>query len=88
MDKKYLDEIKQAIDEKRITIGAKRTLKYLKSKKIKLVVISKNCPQNIKDDLEHYKKMFGIDVQVFDGGSKDMGIFCGKPYLISVLGIE
>lgn len=88
MEKKYLDEIKTSIDEKRIIIGAKQTLKQLKTGKLKLVVISENCSEPIRKDIEHYKKISKIDVQVFKGGSKDLGIFCGKPYLISVLGIK
>jgi len=83
-----IDEIKNALKEKRIVLGSKQTIKNLKLKNIKFVVIANNCPENIKKDIEYYSKLTGIKVEVFDGTAKQLGITCGKPFAIAALAIK
>ncbi|MEM5778542.1 MAG: 50S ribosomal protein L30e [Candidatus Aenigmatarchaeota archaeon] len=83
-----LDELKNALREKRVIIGSKQSIKNLKLKNVKLVVIANNCPENIKNDIEYYSKLTGIKVEKFDGTAKQLGIFCGKPFPIAVLAIK
>ena len=82
------DELRNAVNEKRVIIGSKQTVKNLKLKNIKLVVLASNCPENIKKDIEYYSKLTGIKIEKFDGTAKQLGVFCGKPFSIAVLAIK
>ena len=82
------EELKNAINNKNVIIGTKETLKYLKMKSIKLVVLADNCPDNIKKDIEHYAKMGDVKIEVFEGSGKQLGTFCGKPFAINTIAIK
>jgi len=83
-----LDQLKNALKEKNVIIGSRRTLKYLKLGNVKLVVISNNCPESIRKDMEYYAKMSKIKVEEFDGSAKQLGVSCGKPFPIAALSIK
>ena len=85
--KTLINQMKEAIEKKKIVIGSSRTIKHLKMKKLKLVVLSTNCPDNVKKDIEHYAGLAGISIETFDGTSKQLGIICGKPFPIVALSI-
>lgn len=84
----YKVEIKKALSENRIIIGSRVVLKKLKLGKLKLIVIASNCPENIKNEIEYYSKLSNTRVEVFDGTGRELGVFCGKPFPIAVIGIE
>jgi large subunit ribosomal protein L30e len=67
----------------KVTVGIKETKKLLQKKKVKLVIVSKNCP---KDDLESLKG-FKVPIYTFSGSNVDLGAASGKPFSISTLGI-
>lgn len=81
------EDLRTALSEKKVILGSKRTVKYLKLGKTKKIIISSNCPESVKKDIEHYTKLTGIKLENFDGTSKQLGIFCGKPFSISALAI-
>jgi large subunit ribosomal protein L30e len=81
------EDLREALNDKKVILGSKRTIKYLKLGKAKKIIISNNCPESIKKDAEHYTKLTGIKMESFDGTSKQLGIFCGKPFSISALAI-
>ena len=83
-----IDELRNAIKEKNIVIGSKQTIKNLKLKSVKSVVVASNCPDSIRKDIEYYSKLTGIKFENFDGTAKQLGILCGKPFSISVLAIK
>ena len=82
-----LEDLKSALKENKVILGSKRTIKYLKLGKVKMIVISNNCPDNVKKDLEHYTKLTGINLGNFDGTAKQLGIVCGKPFSIATIAI-
>ncbi len=84
----YKAEIKKALSENRITIGSREVLKKLKLGKPKLIVIASNCPENIKKDIEYYSKLAGVELKIFDGTARELGVFCGKPFPIAAIAIE
>jgi len=83
-----LDDLRNAVNEKKIIIGSKQAIKSLKLKNVKHVFMASNCPDNIKKDIEYYSKLTGIKVENFDGTAKQLGVFCGKPFSIAVLAIK
>ncbi len=84
----YKKEIKKAIEEGKLIIGSREIIKKLKMDKLNLIVVAKNCPENIRKDLEYYSKIAEVDVVEFDGTERDLGIFCGKPFPIAAVAIE
>ena len=83
----YLNELKSSVASKKVTIGSKETLRNLKSKKIKLVVIAQNCPEAVKKEIISCKGASNIGLEEFNGSAKQLGLFCGKPFHIAAIGI-
>lgn len=77
-----------ALKENKVIIGYKESIDFIKSNKPKLVVMTKNIPENMRKEIEHNAKIFGLEVIIFDGSSKELGVVCGKPFPISTLVIK
>lgn len=88
MVKTINEQIKDAIASDKIIMGSKQTIKFLKLKSLKNVIVSTNCPVELKKDLTKYAEMAGIKVETIEGTSKQLGILCGKPFPITVLSIK
>jgi large subunit ribosomal protein L30e len=69
-------------------IGYKESIKFIKTDSPKIVIIAKNAPEKIKREIEENAKISGIDVQIFKGSSKELGILCGKPFPVTTLVIK
>ena len=80
-------DIKRALrnvrDTGKVTIGFNMTLKKLKKKEVKLVIVSNNCP---KEDLDQIKT-FKVPIYTFNGTNVEFGSSSGKPFSISTMGI-
>jgi len=83
-----LDQLKDALSKRNVIIGSKRTIKYLRLGNVKLIILAKNCPKNIRKDIEHYAKISKLKVEEFNGTAKQLGVFCGKPFPIATLAIK
>ena len=81
----YKEKLKAAVEKKRVLFGYRNTVKSIKSGKAELVVISLNCPADFKNTLI---KTYKENVMEFDGTGKQLGVFCGKPFHVSVLVIN
>lgn len=80
-------DIKRALrnvqDSGKVTIGKKETLKQLKKKKVKLVIVSRNCPEDDLTDMRSFK----VPVFTFKGNNAELGAASGKPFSISTIGV-
>jgi len=85
---KLIDEIRAAIKKKKVVIGTDRTLKNLKLGKVVKIFLSKNCPDNILDDVKYYSKLSKIEVVKLAYANDELGVVCKKPFPISVLSIS
>jgi len=83
-----LDELRNALKEKNVIIGSKRTIKYLKLGNVKIIVLANNCPEEIRKDIEYYAKLSNLKIENFDGTAKQLGTVCGKPFPIATLAIK
>jgi large subunit ribosomal protein L30e len=79
------EEIKNVIKSKDIIIGYRKAIKFMKSDKPKMVIIANNIPEKMKKEIETHVKIFNLDMRVFDGDSKKLGIICGKPYPVTTI---
>lgn len=80
--------IRIAVDTGVVTLGSEKSIQALKLGKGKLVVVAKNSPEDIKEDVAHYAKLSEIPVYTYDGTSVDLGSVCGKPFTVATLVIK
>lgn len=79
------DELKEALKEKKLTIGTEKTLKDMKAGKAKTVFLASNCPENIVAQVEYYAQISGAKVVKLDIPDREIGLICKKPFAVSVL---
>jgi len=77
-----------AVKTGKVLFGANTTIKNVMTGKVRLAVISSNCPERIRKDLEKYCKLSGIPLIVYPKNNVELGRVCGKPFSISTLAIR
>lgn len=87
MSSELARELQTAIRTGKVVLGYKRTLRELVSDRAKLIVIAKNAPLQITEELKHYASLAKIPVLVFEGSSRELGAVCRKPFMVSALAI-
>jgi len=80
--------IKDAIKDNRVTLGYDRVIKEIKTKKPKTVIHANNIPKDKLENIIHNSKLVKIDVREYPGDNVNLGLFCGKPFSVSVLAIK
>lgn len=80
--------IQEAIKTKKIVIGYRDSIKFIKVNTPKVIVISNNLPQSLRNEIEQNAKVVKMKVEIFNGDSRQLGIFCGKPFPVSTLVIK
>ncbi|OYT46612.1 MAG: 50S ribosomal protein L30e [Thermoplasmata archaeon] len=80
-------DIKRALrsvhESGKVTVGIRETLKQLDKKKVKLVIVASNCPE---EDLERIRS-FSVPLYSYTGTNQELGAASGKPFSISTLGV-
>ncbi len=76
--------LKKALKGK-VYLGSKRTIKALKRGEAKLVIVSANCPKEIREKIEKYRK--DVPVLVYPGTNMELGALCGKPFSVASLAV-
>ena len=69
--------LKTVINTGKVCFGLDQTRKAVAEGRAKLVIMSSNCPEDLK----------GAPVYRFGGTNIELGSTCGKPFSISVLAI-
>ena len=82
------EEIQSAVKSNNAILGYRRSIKFAKLNKPKLIVMANNVPDQIRSEIEHTVKLSDSKFEVFNGNSRDLGTFCGKPFPVSVLTIK
>jgi large subunit ribosomal protein L30e len=78
-------EIRQAITSGKVILGSDKGLKSLKLGQAKLVILALNCNEIVRADVERYAKLASIPIHVYPGDSTELGLACGKPFLVNVM---
>jgi len=78
-------EIRQAVTTGKVILGPDKSLKALKLGQARLVILALNCREVVRADVEHYAKLADIPIHVYHGDSTELGLACGKPFLVSVM---
>ena len=80
-----LEDLKKAVKEKELTLGSRQTLDKVKTQKVKVVYITKDCPEIVKKDLMHYTKIAEIKLNTLDLTASELGAIVKKQFSVSVL---
>ncbi|MBI4441031.1 ribosomal L7Ae/L30e/S12e/Gadd45 family protein [Candidatus Woesearchaeota archaeon] len=81
-------DIKKALEDKKIIIGTERTIKALKEGHVRTVYVTKNCPNQVKNDIAYYGKLAAADIIQLEQPNDELGALCRKPFSVSVVGIK
>lgn len=81
-------EIRKLIKTKGLMIGTDRTLKGLKTGKVKKVYVSSNCADSTLEAIGHYSKLANAEVIKLKVPNDELGILCKKSFSISVLSVK
>ena len=82
--------IKVAYKTGKIIYGADQVLRQLRRVPFKMMITSNNCPVELESELNHLNSLMkeNIFIHKYKGSSWDLGLTMGKPYMISVIGIN
>ncbi len=78
--------VRAALESEKVVFGANESIRALKKNKAVQIIVSRNCPANVKDRIKAASSE--TVVMEFDGNAAEFGIFCGKPFSIAVLAIK
>lgn len=77
-----------AVKTGKVVLGANEAVRNAHSGKAKLIVVAANCPRGARGDIEYYGKLSNVSVVVYRGTSIDLGMACGKPFMVSALSVK
>ncbi len=75
--------LRRAMRTGEVYIGSKRTIKALKDGKAKMVIVAKNCPEEVLEEIERYS----VKKITYSGTNMELGAICGKPFSVAALAI-
>lgn len=77
--------VRMAVDTGKVKFGARDGTKAALKGDARLILLSSNCPQDTRSDIQRHAKLSGVPVHVFAGTSLELGSLCGKPFPVSAL---
>ena len=80
-------ELKTALRTGKVVLGSRKTIKLLKLGKAKAAIVSAKAPPIIRRDVLYYAKLSGIPVYVYPGTTRELGMLCAKPFVVSALAV-
>ncbi|AKG38013.1 50S ribosomal protein L30 [Infirmifilum uzonense] len=80
-------ELQTVLKTGKAFLGYRRTIKAIINAQAKLVILARNAPSHISEEIKYYASLSQIPVYVFNGSSRELGAACNKPYLVSAIAI-
>jgi large subunit ribosomal protein L30e len=76
--------LKVALQTGTVKVGVHEVLDSAKSKKARLLIVARSCPEKTLTGEKRYDK---IPIYHFEGTALELGAACGKPFPISALAV-
>jgi len=76
--------LRRALKTGKVFLGQNSTRACITDGKARLVVVDQNCPPEFRTYLDTVKN---VPVHVFAGSGVQLGMACGKPFLVSALAV-
>ena len=82
--------IKVAYKTGKMIFGKTQVLRQLRQDTFKMIIIANNSPAELETQLSYYNSLINnnIFIHKYKGSSWELGLAMGKPYMISVIGIN
>ena len=82
--------IKVAYKTGKMLFGKSQVLRQIRQDTFKMIIIANNCPDELENQLNYYNSLINnsIFIHRYKGSSWELGLAMGKPYMISVIGIN
>jgi|SRR5579872_6372907 len=78
--------IKDAMDDKKCSLGAKEVISSTKNSK--LIILSQSIPKNILQKIQETATNSKVPTLNFNGSSVELGRLCGTQFRISALSLK
>ncbi len=75
--------VRKVLKSGKYYLGSKRTIKALKNGEAKAVIVAKNCPEEVLEEIRKYD----VPVLTYDGTNMELGALCGKPFSVAAMAI-
>ncbi len=82
------DSISAVIRTGKVVIGSKKVITALLSSNLNLIILSNNCPKELREGVVYYSKLSNTPHHITESNSLEFGSICGKPFPVSALGIS
>lgn len=80
-------EIRRAVATGKVALGVRRTIKSLRAKRAKLVIVASNCRADSLASIERYSKLSGAILHRYAGDSFELGTASGKPFSVNAMAV-
>jgi len=81
-------EIRKLLGSNKIVIGTERVMKLLRKGELAKIMIANNAKTSMKQDVQYYSGLQGVEIVELDVPNEELGVYCKKPFNISILGIR
>jgi len=81
-------ELKTVFKTGKTVLGSKKALNLTKTGKVKMVILSSNCPVTIKNSISNLAQFSKTAIYPSSLSSYELGRICDKPFSISVIAIR
>jgi len=81
------DDIGSVMKTGKVAIGSERAIKTLLIGNPMLIILSSNCPDNVREKIIYYSRLSKIPYNTIKDNSIELGSICGKPFPVSAIGI-
>ncbi|ODS39732.1 50S ribosomal protein L30e [Candidatus Altiarchaeales archaeon WOR_SM1_SCG] len=86
-----MKELKQklgtAVKTGKLAIGSKNVIKLLLNGTSKMIILSVNCPKDLKEKIVYYCRLAEVPCHTAKSSGMEIGAACGKPFNISALAV-
>ncbi len=79
--------INMAMSTGKVKMGYKEVSKNVLNGKLKATILSNNLPSNYKEELTRNCELSEIPIIHYDKSGRELGIACGRPHKVSMIGI-
>jgi large subunit ribosomal protein L30e len=80
--------ITACVDSGKVDIGSRGALRSALNGKGILVIVARNCREDVRKEIEHHASVSGIPVFVYPGSGMELGSACRKPFPVSAMVIH
>lgn len=83
-----IEQVRAAVSEKRAVVGSRQVARALRAGSLALVLLAASAPAAAAADITRAAALSGTPLERFAGTGRQLGVLCGKPFSIAVIGVK